>query len=221
MSRGAQLGRSTVWRERRSWAVGPETLHAVLIIARTLTQRGDDARVGERGSQCPVFLVEDATGVRERSGLVAGFVSLLSVALRALLGGGVVAGETRDPRLCLVGMVGRWRLAGRVAPGVNDRRAVGLLAGEAGLGCEVADGEASVGPLRLAGEQPRHRGTEGLVLWSGTGLQWGDDGGVFVSLLCDPFSLVAGYLAAQDRIVEQLVGVGDDASPAGEVVVVD
>jgi hypothetical protein len=53
-----------------------------------------------------VFFVEDATGVRERPGLVAGFVSLPAVALRALLSGGEVARETLDPRLRLVGVLG-------------------------------------------------------------------------------------------------------------------
>jgi len=112
----------------------------------------------------PRFLVEDAAGVRERLGPVAGCISFLSVALRALLGGGEVAGETFDPRLRLVGVLGRRRVVGRFAPVVNDWRAVGLLAGEAGLGGEVADGEAPVGALRLAGEQPCYRRAEGLVV---------------------------------------------------------
>jgi hypothetical protein len=52
-------------------------------------------------------------------------------------------------------------------------------------------------------------------------LERGDARGVFVSLVRDPFSFVARNLAVEERIVEQLVGVGDDASPRGEVVVVD
>jgi hypothetical protein len=52
-------------------------------------------------------------------------------------------------------------------------------------------------------------------------LQWGDDRGVRVSLLCDPFSLVTGDFALEDGIAQQLVGVGNHAPPAGQVVVVD
>jgi hypothetical protein len=48
-----------------------------------------------------------------------------------------------------------------------------------------------------------------------------DDGDVLVSLLCDAFSLVTWHFAADDRVVEELVGVGDDGAPAGEVLVVD
>jgi len=81
-----------------------------------MTDRHDDVSVGKLAAQSLVFLVEDAACVRERPGLVAGFVSLLSVALRALLGRGEVAGEALDPRLRLARVAGRWRLAGRVAP---------------------------------------------------------------------------------------------------------
>jgi hypothetical protein len=58
--------------------------------------------VGKRAAQSLVFFVEDATGVRERLGVSAGFVCLLPVALRALLGGSEVLGEALDPRLCVV-----------------------------------------------------------------------------------------------------------------------
>lgn len=44
---------------------------------------------------------------------------------------------------------------------------------------------------------------------------------MFVSLLCDPFSCVAWHLAADDGIVEELVGVRDHGTPAWEVVLVD
>jgi hypothetical protein len=130
----------------------------VLVVSVSRGQRGDDLRVGERGSEPVVLLVERTARVSERLDLGAGFVAFEAVLARAFLGGGEVSREPFDPSLRDVGM---WRdrsVAYGFAPCGGDWRAIRLLACEARLGGEVGDRELAICVLGVAGEESRHRG---------------------------------------------------------------
>lgn len=89
--------------------------------------------------------------------------------------------------------VGLSGLTCRVAPCLDDLRAVGLLAGEDGLGGEVADGEPPVGcDARAPASSRVIAGRSAWSLWSSIGLKGGDGGGMLVPLLCNPFSFLSG-----------------------------